>query len=195
MGDATTAAVSHFLGNRECRTIHDPSLAPAAVLLLVYPKDGEYCVLFNKRTETVEHHKGEISFPGGTRDPEDQDFLATALRETHEEMGVSPSDVTILGQLDDVATRSRYVVNVFVGNIPYPYPFCPSPDEIAKVLEIPITQLRSPANLRYEARWEDEKPNRGRSYLYGKHLIFGATARIVQQFLEVVETVPFKEAQ
>jgi 8-oxo-dGTP pyrophosphatase MutT (NUDIX family) len=179
--------VRRALAERTAYTNQDPSLAPAAVLLLFYVKDEQYCILFNKRSETVEHHKGEISFPGGAKDAEDEDFLATALREAEEEMGIRPQDVTTLGQLDDVATRSQYGVKVFVGTIPYPYAFRPSADEIAEVLEVPFEFLASPQNLRHEMRWEHGKQTPGYSYVYGEHLIWGATAKIVHQFVELVD--------
>ncbi len=189
--------VRRALAQRTVITNRDPSLSPAAVLLLFYLKDGEYCILFNKRSETVEHHKGEISFPGGTKDPIDEDFLATALREAEEEMGIRPQDVAVLGQLDDVATRSQYGVKVFVGTIPYPYSFRPSSDEIAEVLEVPFKFLTSPQNLRHEMRWSralNEGGERVPGYCYPftdekgiKHLIWGATAKIVHQFVELVE--------
>ena len=167
--------------------MQDPSLAPAAVLVLLYPKDGEYCVLLNKRTEEVEHHKGEISFPGGAKDPKDASFLETALRETQEEMGIRPEDVTMLGELDEQVTRTHFNVRVYVGTIPYPYPFVPSSSEIAEVLEAPIRDLLDPANRREELRSEGGEVSRVQSYLYGDHLVFGATARILTQFLELLE--------
>ena len=178
-------AVRRILSTRKKKSVHDQSLIPAAVLLLLYPKDGEYCILLNKRTEEVEHHKGEISFPGGAKDPLDKDFLDTALRETYEEMGIRPENVTILGQLDDVATQSHFGVRVFVGTIPYPYPFNPSAIEIAEVLEAPIRELLDPVNRREEVRWVDGEASKAYCYAYGEHLIFGATARIVTQFLEL----------
>ncbi len=166
--------------------IDDPTLTPAAVLLVLYAKDGEYCVLLNKRSEDVEYHKGEISFPGGARDPEDKDFLDTALREIEEEMGIYRNDVTVLGELDEVVTNSRFHVKVFVGSIDYPYDFKPSAVEIAEVLEVPINSLNDPSNFRVETRLEDGVPVSARSYAYNKHLIYGVTARILQQFLEVL---------
>ncbi len=166
--------------------VDDPGLTPAAVLLLLYLKDGEYCVLLNKRSEQVEYHKGEISFPGGAKDAEDQDFLGTALRETEEEMGIDRAHVSILGELDEIATNSRFLVKVFVGTISYPYQSKPSAVEIAEVLEVPIPTLLDSANLRVETRWEVGAPVTSYSYAYKEHLIFGATARILRQFLELL---------
>jgi 8-oxo-dGTP pyrophosphatase MutT (NUDIX family) len=92
------------------KSIINPSLTPAAVLLLLYLKDGEYCVLLNKRTDRVEHHKGEISFPGGVRDESDFTLLETALRETQEEMGIAPRHVELLGELDDTPTSTSFLI-------------------------------------------------------------------------------------
>ena len=187
MGLSTPQIIQRVLEHRTRETVTDASLMPAAVMVLMYPKGGEYCVLLNKRSEQVEHHKGEISFPGGARDPEDRDFLSTALRETEEEMGIHPAHISLLGQMDDVVTRSRFGVRVFTGTIPYPYPFRPSTAEIAEVLEVPIPLLRSPASLRQETRWVDGQGVTAYSYAYNHHLIFGATAKILQQFLGLLE--------
>ncbi len=193
MALSTLDFVKQALDRRVNYTVSDTTLMPAAVMLLLYPKDGEYCILLNKRSQEVEHHKGEISFPGGVRDPEDRDFLDTALRETEEEMGISRDDVTVLGQLDDVVTRTNFGVRVFIGTIPYPYAFKPSAAEIAEVIEAPISALMNPDNLRYETRVVDGKLSTAHSYAYQEHLVFGATAKILQQFLEIVEDGPMKE--
>jgi len=114
---------------------HNPSdsaLVLAAVMVLIYLKDGLYCILLNKRTDLVEHHKGEMSFPGGRKDEEDRTLLETALRETHEEMGVRPQDVEVLGRLNDTPTSSGFLITPFVGTIPYPYEFSPSDEEVAR---------------------------------------------------------------
>ena len=186
--------VKEVLAQRVTQTLADPSLTPAAVLLALYRKDGQYCVLLHKRSEQVEHHKGEISFPGGTQDQEDKDSLDTALREAEEEMGIRREDVTILGELDEVATRSGFGVRVYVGTIDYPYPFKPSNFEIAEVLEVPIAVLQDPANLRVESSWDQGQLTTSYAYAYNQHLIFGATARILQQFLELLGTGMAKEA-
>ena len=185
--DAIVEAVERTLSTRKKKSISDQSLMPAAVLILLYSNNGEYCILLNKRAQEVGYHKGEISFPGGGRDPSDGSFSDTALRETHEEMGINPGDVRLLGELDEVATRSQFGVRVLVGTIPYPYPFKPSPVEIAEVLEVPIRDLLGPANHREEVRWVGGKGIKSYSYAYGDHLIFGATAQIVTQFVGLLE--------
>jgi 8-oxo-dGTP pyrophosphatase MutT (NUDIX family) len=187
MALSTPDLIKKVLADRKRRSLSDSSLMPAAVMVLLYPKDGEYCVLLNKRSQQVEHHKGEMSFPGGARDPADQNSLDTALRETEEEMGINRSDVVVLGRLDDVATRSNFGVRVYIGTIPYPYPFNPSPREVAEVVEIPMSVLRDSANRRYETRWMDGEAVTACSYAHQEHLVFGATAKILQQFLEVLE--------
>ena len=193
MGEIALDLIRDALARRDVLTAAPEGLMPAAVMLLLYRKDGDYCVLLNQRSMTVEHHKGEMSFPGGAKDPEDVDFEATARRETHEEMGIAPGDITILGRLDDNVTRSNFLVKVFVGTIPYPYEFHPSSHEIAEVVEIPLAVLRDPASWRWDSRVEDGQRVAVRSYGYQQHLVYGATAKILDQFLEVVEDGLTKE--
>ena len=193
MGEATLDLIKDALARRNPVTAAPEGLMPAAVMLLLYRKDDDYCVLLNKRSMTVEHHKGEMSFPGGAKDPEDVDFEATARRETYEEMGIAPDDITLLGRLDDNVTRSNFLVKVFVGTIPYPYEFRPSSIEIAEVVEIPLSVLRDPACWRWDSRIEDGKREAVRSYGYQEHLVYGATAKILDQFLDVVEDGLTKE--
>ena len=194
MGETTLDLIRGALRRREAITAAPEGLMPAAVMLLLYRKDDDYCVLLNKRSMTVEHHKGEMSFPGGARDPEDADFEDTARRETYEEMGIARDHITILGRLDDNVTRSNFLVKVFVGTIPYPYEFRPSSHEIAEVVEIPLDVLRDPSSWRWDSRIEDGDRVAVRSYGYQEHLVYGATAKILDQFLEVVEDGLTKEA-
>jgi 8-oxo-dGTP pyrophosphatase MutT (NUDIX family) len=189
---STPAIFKQVLAERVKVDITDSDLMPAAVLILLYAKNGSFHVLLNKRSELVEYHKGEISFPGGARDPEDRDFVDTALRETEEEMGVSRGDITILGQLDDIITRTNFGVRVYVGTIPYPYPFNPSADEIAEVLEIPISVLQDPTNLLQDARLVDGELSITISYACDGHVVFGATATILEQFLDIYSQLPLE---
>ena len=162
-------------------------MMPASVMILLYFKDGEYFILLNKRSEEVEHHKGEISFPGGARDPEDRDSLETALRETEEEMGIKREDITVLGEMDEIVTRSNFQVSVFTGTIEYPYKFTPSAIEIAEVLEFPVSALLDPANRRVETRWDSGETVTSYSYVHEEHVVFGATARILQSCIEILD--------
>ena len=112
--------------------------------------------------------------------------MDTALREAKEELGIEPEDVTVLGQLDDVATRSHFGVRVFVGTIPSPYRFEPNGQEIAEVLEVPIRALVNATNRRDEVRWESGQALKSHSYAYDGNLVYGATAQILTQFLELL---------
>ncbi len=161
-------------------------LVRAAVLVPLFYEARSPHVLFIKRTETVTHHKGEISFPGGTRDPEDEDLLRTALRETHEEIGVKPEDVEVVGELDEIVTMSDFLVTPFVGFIPYPYPFRLNPTEIEELVPVPLEAFL------WDERWWKEKRRYGKKerevfiYQWGPHQIWGATARIMRGFLELL---------
>ena len=101
-------------------------------------------------------------------------------------MGIKTKDITVLGQLDDTITRSNFVVKVFVGTIDYPYHFDPSDIEIAEVVEIPILDLMSEENQYVETRWDGVNSFDSVSYGYGDYLVYGATATILSQFLDVV---------
>ena len=174
------------------RRIERDGLSRAAVLVPLYETDGAPHVLLTLRTETVEHHKGQISFPGGAHDAEDLDLVATALRETEEEIGLRREHVEVIGQLDDIVTVSDFLVSTYVGRVssPAPYPFAPSAIEVAELLAVPLPHLHEPSTLNAApAPWRDPDV-RSRlvpppSYRFGEHLIWGATARVLRQFLEL----------
>ena len=187
MGQTPPELLKEALAAHVVDRVDGDGMTLAAVMVLLYPKNGEYCVLLNKRSEQVEHHKGEISFPGGAKDPEDRDGLETALRETEEEMGIKRGDITVIGEMDEVATRSQFRVQVFVGTIEYPYKFSPSAIEIAEVLEFPVPALMDPANRRVETRWEDGQAVSSYSYVHEEHVVFGATARILQRCIDLLD--------
>ena len=183
MGLTFIADTKRILGRRPTVTRDGHSMRPAAVLLPLYRSDGDLCVILQKRSERVEHHKGEISFPGGMVDPDDENLLATALREAHEEMGISPEDVETLGRLDDTPTITDFMISTYVGAIPSPYVFTPSEIEVAEVLRVPISRLRDPASRRDEAHLRGDKFSKMPVFVYEGHVIFGATARILDQFI------------
>jgi 8-oxo-dGTP pyrophosphatase MutT (NUDIX family) len=192
---AATDLIRRILSENPKKPIVDPSLTPAGVMLLLYPKDGEQCILLSKRTSQVEHHKGEICFPGGRKDPGDVTLLDTALRETYEEMGIHPENIELLGEVDDVPTTSRFLISPFVGAIPYPYEFAPSEREVAEILEVPISELMNPDNFRDETRIINGQVVVFPSYAYKGHLIYGATARVLKRFLELLEAALEKKSK
>ncbi len=174
------------LQNRERLTLQDSKLKPSAVLVPLFAKDQQDHILFTRRTQKVEYHKGQISFPGGTKDAGDGDLLTTALRESLEEMGIHPQDVNILGALDDVVTSTGFVITPFVGAIPYPYPFSPFAEEIEEVLEVPVSGLVAGERvLQRLSREGAGKPGVMYEFEYNSQIIWGATAKIVAQFLRV----------
>ena len=163
---------------------------PAAALLLLYERDDGVHLLFQERSHLVEHHKGEISFPGGARDEGDANAAFTALRETHEEVGVAPGDVDLLGELDEIWTRSNFRLRPFVGWLrEWPYPFVFAPEEVASLLEVPLDHLLDPATLADDVREVDGRRVVLPSYRWGDHLIWGATARVLTNFLDVYRTL------
>jgi 8-oxo-dGTP pyrophosphatase MutT (NUDIX family) len=160
-----------------------PGLMPAAVMLLLYERDGEEHLLFQVRSQHVEYHKGEISLPGGGRDPEDESLLHTALRETHEEIGVPPEHIDVFGRIDDFTTSSGFLMAPYVGalTVPGPYPFRWDNDEVDLLLEVPLSHL-----LVAGEEGLDTRGRHGKFYRFGDHLIFGATARVVESFLGIL---------
>jgi 8-oxo-dGTP pyrophosphatase MutT (NUDIX family) len=166
----------------------DPTRRLAAVLLPLFKNATEYHLVFTKRTETVRHHKGQVSFPGGSFEPADGDLLTTALRESYEEVGIRPEHVSILGRLDDLATFSTsFTISPFVGLIPYPYPFRPNPTEVAIVFDASLSILADPTvGRKYIRAGDDGATIEDYEFHVDGHVIWGATARLIHHFLEVV---------
>jgi 8-oxo-dGTP pyrophosphatase MutT (NUDIX family) len=166
----------------------DPTRRQAAVLLPLFKNATDYHLLFTKRTETVRHHKGQVSFPGGSFEPADGDLLTTALRESYEEVGIEPEHVSILGRLDDLATFSTsFTISPFVGLIPYPYPFRPNPTEVAIVFDTSLSILADPTvGRRYIRARDDGATIEDYEFHVDGHVIWGATARLIHHFLEVM---------
>lgn len=161
-------------------------LVPAAVLLLLRDLAGPH-VLFAKRSQQVAHHKGEFSFPGGVVEARDGSRLEAALREAREEIGLPRESVEILGALDDTETRAtQFVITPFVGLVRGPVSYKPDGKEIERVVEIPLAALLDPVNFR-EEQWEwNGAPHPVYFYEHGGNVVWGVTARILKQFLDLV---------
>jgi 8-oxo-dGTP pyrophosphatase MutT (NUDIX family) len=163
---------------------------PAAVLVPLHHHSGDWHVILNVRSNQVGQHKGEVAFPGGRLEAEDQDMTACALRETWEEMGIVPEDVDVLGPLNARLTRTNFLVWPTVGIVPYPYEFKPDAREVAKVIELPLSALLDGSAVRHEARLgPDGTVSRRIAYGYGDDLVFGATAWILEELLDVINEI------
>jgi 8-oxo-dGTP pyrophosphatase MutT (NUDIX family) len=154
----------------------------AAVLVPLYLADGELHAVFTRRREDLRRHPGEISFPGGRYDEGEASLEATALREAHEEIGLPPEAVEIVGALRPTPTMvTGYAVYPFVGLIEPGFEWTLSAREVAEVLELSISDLRAGYDRRRLLR--RGVPIRTDTYLVGDHLIWGATARILGDLL------------
>jgi 8-oxo-dGTP pyrophosphatase MutT (NUDIX family) len=180
--------IEQALSDYTPRKVDQPTASPAAVLILVCTGAGEPRVVFTERTHQVEHHKGQISFPGGACDEEDESIEVTALRETFEEIGVDPQDVRILGQLDDMVTVSNFRVTPFVGTVTCEtaYRYSVNDDEVASVVEVPLGHLLDEQNMELEVRQHNGREVLVPAFAYEGHRIWGATARMLHQLIELL---------
>ena len=184
--EALRAALSHREPNAEA----SDGATPAAVLVPLHYHDGDWHVILNVRSNHVGQHKGEMAFPGGHLEETDADMTACALRESWEEMGIRPDDVDVLGPLSARLTRTNFLVWPIVGVVPHPYDFKPDPREVAEVVEIPLTALLDGSAVRHEARLApDGTLVRRTAYGHDGHLVFGATAWILAELLELIEDI------
>ena len=151
---------------------------PAAVLVPIILHD-EPALLLTKRTAHLKSHAGQVSFPGGRIDPEDQHAEAAALREAEEEIALNPGEVEVIGRMDDYVTGTGYVITPVLGLLPPGLTYIPSPHEVAAVFEFPFSVLLDP-----------EAPRRQKQHVRGvwreywvwphpEHFIWGATAAIM----------------
>jgi len=161
----------------------------AAVLLPLLQKSDEWHLLFIRRTKhSYDQHSGQVAFPGGRSEDNDEDPLSTALREAEEEIKLNPSDVNVLGCLSDIHTVTNYLVRPIVGEIPWPYVFEPDPYEVSRIFTIPLQWLADPNN--YEVRpWipsqEETKPYPIIFFKeYEGEILWGASARMVVDLVE-----------
>ena len=178
--------IEKMLSSRKRRVIEHPPFSHAAVLVPLFQKGKDCHLLFTKRSEEVKYHKGEISFPGGVVDEEDLELINTALREAHEEIGLKERDVQIIGVLDDIVTITEFIVTPIVGLFPYPYPFKVSEVEIAELIEVPLASLLEEDCFSEREIFRGGQKEVVYAYQYGKHIIWGATARILKQFLDLI---------
>ena len=181
--DPLAALADRLLAPRTAETLQVAGQTDAAVLVPLYRLEGEIHAVFTRRREDLRRHPGEVSFPGGRREPADADLVQTALREAHEEIGLAPEAVRIAGALRPTPTiATGYAIYPFVGLIEPGARWTLSPGEVASVLELTLTDLRAGYARRRLVR--RGLPIRTDTFVVGGELIWGATARILQDLLD-----------
>lgn len=164
------------------------ALTPAAVLIGILNR-GEPTVLFTQRTAHLNDHAGQISFPGGRRDPDDRDAAHTALRETEEETGLAASRIEVLGQIPDYTTGTGFLVTPVVGWVespPAPGEYSHDAFEVAEVFEVPLSFLLDPRNHRRETALFKGRMRTYHAMPWQGRYIWGATAGMLLSFYRVV---------
>jgi 8-oxo-dGTP pyrophosphatase MutT (NUDIX family) len=183
------ALLNRALARRPRLSLDRGDLIAAAVLVPITDRGGPH-LLFTKKSEAVPHHKGQFAFPGGICEARDASRVETALREAREEIGLPPETVEVLGLLDDTATRATpFVITPVVGLVREPPPaFRPDGREIERVIEVPLDRLRDPGIYRREI-WERDGERQPVHFfdVSVEDVIWGATARILRQLLDLIE--------
>ena len=180
--DQTRSILSRY----EPRKVTMPNKKAAAVMILFINKADTPHIIFTQRTDTVETHKGQISFPGGVQDSLDENLIQTAKRETYEEIGIPQDLIWDLGQLDDFYTVTDFIVSPFSGYITSRFNYLLNEHEVAEVLEVPLDLFLDDTHFEVK-KWD----HKGRLYdvyfyNYNGRTIWGATAYILNRFIDLV---------
>lgn len=162
-------------------------LRPAAVLVPLYVDAAELWTVLTKRTDTLPSHPSQIAFPGGSREAGEDPWTA-ALREAGEEVGLDPERVVRLGELDEQEVPSGFRIVPCVGAIPHPYELRPSEAEIAEVIRLPLSAFTNPRLVEERPVVYEGVRRSLRVYHVGGRQIWGATARILHDLLERLES-------
>lgn len=178
--------IRHKLKNRDPLVLDPPNFTHAAVLIPIFSENKTIKFILTKRTENLRHHRGEISFPGGKKSKRDKDLIQTALRETEEEIGVTGEQIKVVGRLDDLFTITRYIITPFIGILYGDIECCSNDAEVAEILKVPLELFLSKEKFE-EDRWENKGVKYPLYYYYWENYkIWGATAYIINQFIEDV---------
>jgi 8-oxo-dGTP pyrophosphatase MutT (NUDIX family) len=179
----TIEDIRKYLHSGRKRTTCAGGLTLSAVLILLFERDGELYVVLTRRTDEVEHHKGQVSFPGGVRDPVDADIVDTALREAQEEIGIGRQSIEVVGRLNDYSTPSGFCITPIVGFIGSVPSYTINSHEVSEVFDVPLSFFLNRSNERLREHRTGSGIFTVYSYIYGSHEIWGATAAILRSFL------------
>ncbi len=174
---------------REWPRLDIDSFQPAAVLILLIQYDDAYRVLLTKRSEKLRQHSGEVSFPGGRQDPEDESLEFTALREAQEEVGLDPNDVAIFGHFATMPTISNYNLSSFIGEVQGPYNFQSNPGEIDFIFEASLEEVADPSRYR-RTEWDwNGTPFPMHEFQIQEQRVWGITGYILFELMSFLELV------
>ena len=191
-----TEAVQSYEIQRERETValfssaEMKNIRAAAVIIPLLQHEGRWQVLLTHRSEALVEHRGQVAFPGGAREPQDEDLKSTALREMHEEIGVDPDDVIVFGHLGDMSIITGYKVRPFVGQIPWPYELSLSDEEVESAFIIPLDWLVDPDHrtVEYRSYAGREFPVIYFDHFEG-HQLWGASAEMTLSLLDALGLV------
>lgn len=177
-------ASSDFDLNAAIQPVGGVSLKPAGVLVPIIERAAGPQLILTKRSSTIKHHPGQIAFPGGRVDPEDEDHIAAALREADEEIGLPRHLVEVLGELPHHITVSNYTMHPVVGWVRESFEERPEAGEVSEVFEVPLAHVLDPANYAIHSRRWLGQVRHFYTVPYGPYYIWGATARVLKSFAE-----------
>ena len=172
------------LSSRGLKKLKGQHKKTAAVFMLLMQKEKDVSVIFTKRADNLSTHPGQISFPGGSLEPNDESMLNAGLREVKEEIGLEESQIETVGMLRPHETVSKYLIHPFIGIMESTAEFKINTSEVAEIFEVPLAFLLNRKNMK-KHRISNGKEYRGYFAIpYGPHYIWGATASIIKSFTE-----------
>ncbi|MCI0421316.1 MAG: CoA pyrophosphatase [Acidobacteria bacterium] len=179
--------IASQLRSRTPRRLDVDHAGRAAVLMPILPEGTEFSFLLTQRTHKVETHKGQISFPGGVQDDSDQNLLQTALRETWEEIGLTPEAIHILGEFDEYLSITGLIVTPFAAWVGGPLNLAPNADEVDEILRVPFSVFQDSRQLRVETRVRRGAERKVYFYDFQGKEVWGLTAQIIRDFLKLLD--------
>ena len=182
----TREQIKATLRKKRPAQIKEPGLKPAAVLMPLISGGSGWRLLFTKRSDQVESHKGEISYPGGMIE-EGESALAAALRETYEELGIEEDRIHILGELDEILTFTGFRIRPFVAQLSWPTPLRPNPGEIESVHILALSGFADPSLFKTETWKRNNQDYPVYFYEFPECRVWGATAKITKNLIDRLE--------